>query len=118
MSKFILAIFIPFLVSCATVISDIEAVSPISGIPGVAALAQRTNTDVSRRLTMQEWLDFLYADPATKKGPAICVSSEDWRLNETAIADLCLRGFCTYEQEQMVKRMNGFRSEVQEMIRH
>lgn len=106
--------------SCATVVPDIEAVSPVNGVPGVAALAQHTNSDNHRRLDINELLDFLYAqderpDPKhpgkrlPKKGPAVCVSSVDWQRNETAIAQLCVKGKCTYEQKKVLARMQAFR---------
>ena len=109
--------------ACSTVIPAIEAVSPVSGYPGVAALGQNTNDDGHRRLTTAEWVDFLYArgeipnpkDPTKKlpaKGPAVCVSSDDWRKNETAIAQFCENGKCTYEQKKALVRMQGFHNAV------
>ena len=119
-SLFIAALFLN---GCAVSVPNLEAVSGVQNVPGVAALAQRTNTDARRRLTLDEWLDFLYAqperpDPANHggvlpaKGPAVCLSSVDWARNETALADLCARGSCSYEQVKALERMRTFREEV------
>lgn len=106
---------------------NIEAVSPIQGVPGVAALAQFSNTDDHRRMNLTEFLDFLYArgelviddpkNPGKKitlpaKGPAVCTWSEDWQKNEAAAAALCAKGKCTYEVERTLERMRLFREEV------
>ena len=109
------------LTSCAVNIPNIRAVAPVEGIPGIAAIAQETNTDKTTRLTIDEWLDFLYAqlerpdpkDPTNtlpEKGPAICMSSEDWAKNETAIAQLCVKGKCTYEQTLLLEKARKFRT--------
>lgn len=109
--------------SCSTVIPNIEAVSPTGGVAGVAALGQNTNNDGHRRLSLDEWFDFLYAQPERPdpkhpggklpaKGPAVCVSSPDWGRNETAIAQLCIHGKCTYEEQQAVARELRFRGRV------
>lgn len=103
--------------SCATTIPNIEAVSPIEipGLPQVAASGQFTNSDDQRLLNHDAWFDFLYAQPERPdpahpgqtlpaKGPAVCVSSIDWAKNETAIAQLCIHGKCSYEQKQAVVR--------------
>jgi hypothetical protein len=121
--KLCLSLFVAglFLNACATTVPDIEAVSPVAGISGVAALGQNTNSDTRRRLTVQEWLDFLYArgpvpDPKDPKktlpakGPAVCFSSHDYQKNETAIAQLCSKGKCTYEQQKALERIQSFRA--------
>jgi hypothetical protein len=109
--------------SCGTVIPNIEAVSPIEikELPNVAASGQWTNTDQQRLLDHDEWFDFLYAQPERPdpknpgkslpaKGPAVCVSSEHWAKNETAIAQLCIHGKCTYDQQQAAVRALRYRS--------
>jgi len=109
--------------ACSTTVPDIEACSGVEGFPGVAALCQSSNTDKRRRLTAAQWLDFLYTQaprPDLKnpgktlpaKGPAVCVSSDDWRKNETAIAELCAKGHCTYEQKKALERMQNFVSDA------
>lgn len=104
-------------------IPNIEAVSPIQGTDGVAAFGQYTNTDVHRNLTVDEFFDFLYAQPERPdpfhpgqvlpaKGPAVCMSSVDWASNETALAQLCIQGKCSYEQKKALERMQKFRERV------
>ncbi len=75
--------------SCATIVPDVELVTPVSGVPGVGAIAQQT------------------------KGPAMCMSSIDYARNETAIAQLCIKGKCTYEQQEALDRMKKFREEAE-----
>jgi hypothetical protein len=96
-------------------IPNIKAVSPVSGLPNIAALAQYTNTDERETLTMEQFLAFLYANPEQNKGPAVCISSEDWQRNETALAELCVKGNCTYEQKKTLERLQAFRQEVQNL---
>lgn len=98
---------------CGTVIPNIKAAAPVQGVPGVAAVWQNTNNDESGRFTLEEWLKFLYADHDTGKGPAICVSNDDWRRNETAIAELCAKNQCTYEQAETLARLKEFRLKIE-----
>jgi hypothetical protein len=100
--------------SCTVRIPDNEVCSGTEGFAGVAALCRQTNSDSKRRLNTDQWLDFLYAredDPNTKadesKGPAICISSEDYRKNETAIAQLCVKTNCTYEVKKQIAEISG-----------
>lgn len=110
--------------SCATTIPDLEACAGVSEFAGVGALCQRTNTDAKRRLTVPEWLEFLYAAPERPdpknpgkmlpaKGPAVCMPSDDYRRNETAIAQLCAKGQCSYEQKKALERMQNFSALVE-----
>lgn len=109
--------------SCAYTIPNIEICSGVSGVPGVGALCQNTNTDDRRRLTVEEWLEFLYAKPERpdpknpgktlpEKGPAMCASSVDYAKNETAIAELCVKIKCTYEQKKALERMKNFKADM------
>ena len=112
-----------FLNACTVKIPDIKACSGVSDFPGVAALCQNSNSDVRERLTVTQWLDFLYArgeipDPKNpgkmlaKKGPAVCISSEDYQLNDTALAQLCVKAHCTYEQKKALERVSNFMKAV------
>jgi hypothetical protein len=109
--------------SCATTVPDIRACSGIEGVPGVSALCRYTNSDKKERLTLDEWLEFLYAQPERPdpknpgkmlpaKGPAIAVSSDDYRRNDTAMAALCAKGKCTYEQKKALERMQALETEA------
>ena len=112
--------------SCATTIPDVEVASGVQGYAavGVAALARNTNSDNKRRMDVQEWLDFLYAqpkrpdwrdkdclvDPQSKnctwlpeKGPAVCMSSEDYQRNDAAIAQICVNAPCSYELKKNIE---------------
>lgn len=100
---------------------NVKTASGTLGHPSVAAIATWSNSGVQERLSWDEWYDFLYAQPERpdpkdpdckidpnsskcsklpEKGPAVCMSSEDYRKNDTAMADLCLKGKCTYEQNR------------------
>ncbi len=109
--------------SCATTIPSIEACAPTGDGLEVAALCQDTNDDGHRRMNLNQWFDFIYAQPERPdpdhpgqmlpaKGPAIAVSSEDWAANEAAIAQLCIRGKCTYAQKRSVARELAFRHRI------
>lgn len=111
------------LTSCSTLIPNIEPCSPTGGVAGVAALCQNTNNDGHRRMDLNHFSDFLFAQPERPdpdhpgqtlpaKGPAVCLSSIHWSENETAIAQLCIRGKCTYEDQQSVARALRFRGRV------
>lgn len=104
--------------SCATTIPDITVCAPVEGIAGVAALCRKTNSDRKWRLSIEEWFDFIYAqdersdpkNPGKKlpaKGAALAVSSEDYMRNDLAIAQLCVTGKCSYEQENQLKAVTG-----------
>lgn len=108
---------------CATLVPNVEPCSPTGDIAGVAALCQDTNDDAHRRMSLDAWFDFLYAQPERPdpahpgetlpaKGPAVCLSSDDWRKNETAIAQLCIHGKCTYEQKLATVRELRYRGRV------
>lgn len=122
---FLIVLATLILCSCAVSIPNIEAVSPVAGIPGVAAIAQNSNDDGHRRLNINEWMDFLYArgeildpaDPLKKrklaaKGPSVCVSSEDFQKNQLAIDQLCNKGHCSWEQKKALERIQKFRAET------
>lgn len=120
LSSFVAALFLN---SCAYTVPNIEACSGISGVPGVGALCQNSNIDDRRRLTVEEWLEFLYAKPERpdpknpgktlpEKGPAICLSSIDYTKNETSIAELCVKIKCTYEQKKALERMKIFKADM------
>lgn len=104
--------------SCTVKIPDNEVCSGTEGFAGVAALCRQTNSEGKRRLNLDQWLDFLYAreerpdpkNPGQKlpaKGPAICISSEDYRKNETAIAQLCVKVNCNYEIKKQIAEISG-----------
>lgn len=103
---------------CATVVPNILACSGVEGIPGIAALCRRTNTDEKQRISLETWLEFLYAQEARPdpknpgkmlppKGPAVCVSAYDYQRNDTAISQLCAKGKCTFEQKKAYERIKG-----------
>lgn len=109
--------------SCAYTVPNIEVCSGVSGIPGVAGLCQNSNDDARRRLTLEEWLEFLYARPERpdpknpgkklpEKGPAMCVSSIDYQKNDSAIAELCVKIHCTYEQKKALSRLQNFKTDM------
>lgn len=109
--------------SCSTLIPNIQPCAPTGDIAGVAALCQNTNNDGHRRMNLDQWIDFLYAQPERPdpdhpgktlpaKGPAIALSSEDWARNETAIAQLCIHGKCTYEEKQAASNELAYRRRV------
>ena len=100
--------------SCATTIPDIEVCVPTEDFPGIAALCQNTNSDSHRRLTPPQFIDFLYAQPERpdpenpgkklpEKGPAMFVSSRDYASNEGALAKLCQKAPCSYEQKKDIE---------------
>lgn len=114
--------------SCAVKVPNIRVAAAVEDIPGIAALQRATNTDEKRRMDIDDWFDFLYAqverpdrhDPDCSidpngvncswlpaKGPALCVSSEDWQKNETAIAQLCVEGKCSYDQQKTFTEVTG-----------
>lgn len=98
--------------ACSANIPNLRPVVPVlcdaPNCPDVGAIWQYTNTDERGRMTRAEFIDFLY--PNAQKGPAICVSSEEWKQNELSIATLCSRGNCSYEQKKVLERMKDLRA--------
>lgn len=101
--------------SGCTTIPDIEVCTPTDQFPGVAALCRNTNSDHKRRLSPGEFFDFIYAqkerpdpkNPSKKlpeKGPAIFISSEDYRRNDTALGQLCTHAPCSYEVKKSIEK--------------
>lgn len=83
------------------------------GIHG--ALCQDSNTLDNSKLGIDEFIYFLEAQEDDKttpenesKGPALCISSNDFAKLKTAVEQLChkLGNKCTYEDKQMIARMN------------
>lgn len=103
------------LASCAVTIPNLEGCSGVNGFAGVGALCQNTLSDHHRDLTVEQWLDFLYARPddeSTKdvdeaKGPAVCFSSVDMQKQKTAMEQLCVKAKCTYEQKKVIRELLG-----------
>ena len=98
---------------CATTVPDIEVCAGVTDIPGIAATCRNTNSDAKRRLTLDEWIDFLYAQPERpdpknpgkklpEKGPTIAISSDDYMKNDIALGKLCTKVPCKYEQKKEI----------------
>jgi hypothetical protein len=105
-------------VSCAVKIPNVKPTVGTLEFPGVGAIETESNTGKQRRLTVAEWIDFLYAQPERPdpknpgkmlpaKGPAVCVSSIDYQKNDTALAQLCVKAKCTYEVENEINRIRS-----------
>ena len=73
-------------------------------------------------MTLDQWMDFLYAQPERiidgkalpAKGPAVCMSSEDYQVNDTALAQLCVHAPCSWEVRQAIE---DARTNVQAVIK-
>lgn len=90
---------------CAVTIPDVELCSSI-GSRG--AICQNTNSENKRRMSFDQWYDFLEADQ--DKGPALCLSSTDFTALKTSIQTLCKNAGrrCTYEQKKTIERIERF----------
>lgn len=58
-------------------------------------------------MSVDEFLYFLMADPKTKKGPALCLSSADFVRIKNNLEQLCTKAgkYCTYEQKALIKKI-------------
>lgn len=82
--------------SCTIVrVHNIE-VCTVAGILSEGMICAETLTGKTREMSFNESLDFLQADPQTKKGGAVCQSSSDWNSLKTSLEQACklLSGKC------------------------
>lgn len=70
-------------------------------IEGVAALGSHTNFQKRETKTLDEWIDFL--SPSDKHGPAICMTSEDYAKQKTALEQACVKSNCSLEQKKEIE---------------
>ena len=86
--------------------------------PGVVALGSHTIFDKQEEKTIDEWIDFLLAqserpDPKNPdatlppKGPAICISSDDYTIQKTVLDQACAAAHCTYEQKKILEKISN-----------
>ncbi len=125
--------------SCTVIVPNIRPCAPVEGYPGVGALCTWTNTGDQERLTVDEFIDMLYAQPerpdpkdpnckvkppeAPKKacrmlpahGPSLILSSVDYQKNDTALAQLCVKAKCTYEQKKALDNLLKLPSDAQNL---
>lgn len=102
---------IALLSGCAkVVIKDVEWCASAGRF---GALCQHSIHDQSRRMTVEEFIDFLQARPGNPangipaKGPALCTSSEGFKDVKTMLEQACylLKKKCTYEMKQTIQRL-------------
>ena len=89
------------LIRCGHVqVPDTEVCSS-AGVHG--ALCAHTISQERRRLTIEQWIDFLEAN-GDNKGPAVCQSSIDYMKVKTALEQLCQKAgdSCAYEDKKMI----------------
>lgn len=89
---------------CATVrVPNVEWCTSI-GIDG--ALCQNSLSNDNRQLTLDEWLAWLDADVEAGRGPALCVSSDDFTRLKIALEQLCYRAgrYCTRDTKKKMTR--------------
>ncbi len=99
------------------VVPNTEACS-VAGVFSAGGFCAETISGKTRDLTMNEYLDFLEAQPERPdpfnegktlpaRAGAICQSTSDWNEQKTALEVACriLGKNCTYELEQTIKNM-------------
>lgn len=108
------------LCSCNTV--EVPDVEWCSSIGRFGAICQNSISDNRRRLTVDQWLDFLEAlpdDPSTpineEKGPALCATTNDFRRVKVALEQLCEKAGwqCTLEQKKALEKADRKLSSIQ-----
>ena len=99
---------------CATV--RVPNVEWCSSIGAFGAVCQSSLSDDSRQLTLDEWLDWLEADLHINRGPALCVSSNDFTRLKIAIEQLCYKAgrMCTRETRRKLAFFLTQMNELQE----
>lgn len=90
------------LANCSTI--RVPSVEWCASRGGKGALCQDSHDKKRNRvLTLEQWYDFL--TPKADKGPALCLSSEDFSKNKTAIEQMCarLKDRCTIEMKKEIQ---------------
>ncbi len=100
-------LFVILLSGCNTVEIKNVTLCAVAGKLSHGAICAESNTEKTYDLTLNEYIIFLEADEATKKGPALAMSSSDFTKMKTALEQACesLGSKCSYETQKVIETM-------------
>jgi hypothetical protein len=100
------AVLILILCGCTGVVQKNVEACAVAGELSNGADCAKTLTDDTREMTLDEFIEFL--EPQNERGPAICLSSEDFASLKTTLEQACakIKG-CAKETELQMNEVQG-----------
>lgn len=93
--------------NCGHMIIEDTEVCAVAGLLSSGADCAHTLTDETRRMNLEQFIEFL--EPSEDKGGALCQSVSDWNKNKTSLEIACrkLGKKCSYEVKEFISRVDN-----------